>query len=124
VLLLAIALASAGAGGAPLAVPVSVGGEREHDACAGVGVVTGLDPRGANALAVRSGPGTRYGKVDRLGPLAEVVVCEQRESWLGVVYGEDGQDCGLGGPVANRAAYGGPCKSGWVSSAYVRLLAG
>ncbi|WP_336959345.1 hypothetical protein [Sphingobium aquiterrae] len=33
-------------------------------------------------------------------------------------------DCGVSSPVESRRPYRGPCRSGWVSSAYVALVAG
>ena len=52
------------------------------------------------------------------------------QKWLGVVIpppvteGAMPTDCGVREPVDRKQAYAGPCVSGWVSSAYVRLVAG
>ena len=123
--LLALGLLAAPAAADPLpAVPVTVGGEPDLDACGGLAEVHGLDPRGANRLSVRAGPGTGYPRLDRLGPRVRLIVCEERGDWLGVVYGPPGLDCGLGSPIPDATAYRGPCRSGWVAARYVALIAG
>jgi hypothetical protein len=33
-------------------------------------------------------------------------------------------DCGTGAPVANRRAYEGPCRSGWVDENFLELVGG
>lgn len=55
--------------------PVRVGGEAELDACGSVAKVVGLNPRGDNFLAVKSGPDLRARRTDKLGPGALVYVC-------------------------------------------------
>lgn len=69
--------------------------------------VTGLDPNGDNFLAVRSGPGTNYSKIDELHTGDRVRTCELRGEWVGVYYGQGG----------NR-------KSGWVHRTYLADEAG
>lgn len=103
---------------------VHYGGEADLDACGSSGAVTGLRRDGDNFLAVRSGPAVTYRMLDKLLEDQSVQICDERGSWLGIVYGEAGQDCGTGSPVAKRQPYRGRCKSGWVSSKYIRLLAG
>ena len=51
--------------------------------------VTGLDPAGHNALALRSGPGTSHPQTGRLGPDTIVTVLERQGNWL-LVELEDG----------------------------------
>lgn len=105
--------------------PVMVGGEPSLDACGIYGAVSGLDPQGDNYLSVRLGPGTRYQRIDRLGPDQKLWICDQNGNWLGVVYTKDGAlDCGVAKPQAMRAPYDGPCKVGWVYKTYVTPLAG
>lgn len=111
---------------APLAaddgVPVMIGGEPDLDACASLGEVTGLDPKGENFLSVRTGPGVGFAAVDRLAAAAQVYICETRGNWLGIVY--PGGDCGVSTPITQRRAYRGNCRSGWVCRKYVTPLAG
>ena len=129
--LTAAALAAAATGAAcqqpqpaalPL-VPVHVGGEAGGDACGGIGQVANL--RKAGFLAVRDGPGTRHAERDRLLAGQEVWLCEERRLWRGVVYAPDVRtDCGVATVQPARAAYNGPCRSGWVFGRYVALTAG
>ena len=105
-------------------IPVMIGGERDLDACGAVGVVSGLDPKPANTLSVRSGPGSQFAQIDKLTSGTRVWLCDHKGRWLGVVYGPDGQDCGVSTPSDRRRPYTGPCASGWVFDKYVSLLAG
>ena len=104
------------------AAPVHYGGTTEMDACSDFVVVSGLDPKGDNYLSVQSGPGGKpYRQLDRVHTDQRLLVCEEKGMWLGVVYakGNDGEGCGVSSPRAQRAAYRGPCRSGWVSKKYV-----
>jgi hypothetical protein len=105
----------------PAPTPVMVGGESDLDACASTGIVVGLKPVPGNFLAVREGPGPGFAQVGEL-PLGDRVwLCDSREDWMGIVYGED---CGVSTPKATRTLYTGPCASGWVSKRYIELEAG
>ena len=120
---LAAAFGLAALSGATLAAePVRYGGEATLDACAGSGWVSGLNPRGDNYLSVRAAPTTRGRELARLGPGTDVIICDERGRWLGIVYG--GGDCGTSSPVAQRQPYPGPCASGWVFDKYVTPGAG
>lgn len=103
-------------------VPVQVGGEPDYDACGGTATVAGLAP--GSALNVRAGPGLDFPVVDRLGPGAAVILCDQRGDWQGIVFTHAPADCGTGQPVMPRGPYAGPCRSGWVHGRHVRLSAG
>jgi hypothetical protein len=49
------------------------------------------------------------------------------QKWFGIVYDDSLElkpACGVSEPVPTRQAYPGPCKSGWVSSPFVKLIAG
>ena len=67
--------------------------------------VTGLDPNGDGFLAVRTGPGTQYRKIDELHNGAGVRPCERRGNWWGVYYGS-------------------PRKKGWVHNNWLGGWAG
>ncbi|WP_244462650.1 integron [Methyloceanibacter caenitepidi] len=105
-------------------VPVLVGGEADYDACGSQGVVRGLDPNGDGFLAVRGGPSSKYGMLDKIYNGMIVNLCDQRGSWLGVVYSHETRDCGVGTPWPRRQAYSGPCRSGWVYKKFVTDYAG
>lgn len=104
-------------------VPVQVGGEAEADACGGLGQVANLLKGGF--VAVRDGPGTRFAERDRLFAGQAVWLCEESGAWQGIVYAADAQtDCGVATVQPKRAAYSGPCRSGWVFGRYVMVTAG
>jgi len=102
--------------------PVMAGGNAVESACSLRGEVVGLDPYGDGFLSVRSGPGGRqFLETDRVFNGQSVAICEQRGSWLGVVYGAPGLNCELDAPRSIRQPYTGPCRSGWVYSRYVHI---
>jgi hypothetical protein len=117
------------AGQAKIDVPILLGGSMDEDACAGGGVIVGLDPRGDGFLSVRSGPAGNYAEMDRLYNSNVVYICGYRGPWMAVIYPADrspadGTNCGTGKPWPTRQAYTGPCKFGWVFSKYVKGMAG
>jgi hypothetical protein len=105
-------------------VPVMIGGEPDLDACGAVGVVSGLDSKPASTLSVRSGPGSQFEAIDRLSSGTRIWLCEHQGRWVGIVYGPDGQDCGIATSSQRRRPYTGPCTAGWVFDKYVTLVAG
>ncbi|MEM7693144.1 MAG: integron [Pseudomonadota bacterium] len=120
----ALCLAAVIAAGPAIAqsVAVTVGHDGPGaDACAGYGTPQGLNPRGDNFLAVRSGPGTKYRMVDKLLTGDGFWVCSQQGAWLGIVYGAE--DCGVGAPL-RVGPYRGPCQMGWVHGRFVSIIAG
>lgn len=87
-------------------------------------------PRAPGAdLPVRAGPFDAAPTTGSIAPEASFFVCTRSidQRWLGIVYDPGGAlspACGVSVPVSRRAAYAGPCRSGWVASAAVRLVAG
>jgi len=60
---------------------------------------------------------------------ARFFVCNRSldQKWFGIVYDKGGAlspACGVSEPADTRHDYAGPCQSGWVQSAYVKLIAG
>ena len=117
-------LASASGASAPVAadgsLAVMVGGDAATPACPVSGTISGL--RSGSTLNVRSGPGTQHRQLDALRNGRRVHVCDGTadEQWLGVVYPTGtGTDCGVGTPMAEGRAYGGPCRVGWVNAGWV-----
>lgn len=97
-------------------------------ACAGRGA-TRDRPGEAATVPVRAAPYDANREVDRLPTGAEFFICSRThdQRWFGIVYPRGGQAlgaCGVAAPVARRSDYEGPCASGWVSSAQVRLVSG
>jgi hypothetical protein len=109
-------------------VPVRIGGIEDLDACPSNAQVSGLNPRGDNFLSVRSRPSIAGRELDRLRPGAEAWACDETRNgeWTGIVYSPPGKDvdCGVGTPAPRRMAYRGPCRSGWVASRYLTIIAG
>lgn len=107
--------------------PVRIGeaGER-FAACQGSGLVT---QRGIEApISVFAAPFQNAEQIDRLSNGDAVYICARShdQRWLGVVYAEDRAPrapCGVTAPIPERRDYDGPCRSGWVSSTFVRLVA-
>ncbi|AUH65721.1 SH3 domain-containing protein [Paracoccus zhejiangensis] len=55
--------------------------------CAG-SIVAGLDPKGDGFLAVRSGPGTDFTRIDELHNGDLVRTCARSGPWIGITYGK------------------------------------
>ena len=110
-------------------VPVIVGEDASLDACGSWAEVSGLNPAGDGFLAVRGGPGADYAMRDRLREGDAFFVCGMSRDgkWVSVVYPRAGQTsdaCGVSSALPKAHAYRGPCASGWVHAAWVRILAG
>jgi hypothetical protein len=116
----------------PVARPVTIGEDGPRlDACGVLGQVT---RPGSGGLALRAAPFTDSKELARVPEGQKMWICTRSldQKWLGVVVqpapaAEDAEqvtDCGVSSPVERRQPYAGPCPSGWVSSPYVRLIAG
>lgn len=117
---------------APVARPVTVGEDGPRlDACGTLGQVT---RSGAAGLVLRAAPFSDAKELARLTEGQRAYVCTRSidQKWLGVVVlpaqpadnATMPADCGVSSPVERKQAYDGPCVSGWVASAYVRLIGG
>lgn len=95
------------------------------DACGATGQVVRVGTRG---LALRAAPFASAPATAQLAEASRMHVCTRSidQKWLGVVVPGEGEavDCGVSEPVDRKQPYDGPCQSGWVSSASVRLIAG
>jgi hypothetical protein len=133
-LLVAMSAAAFAALAAQRDVPVIVGEQEDLDACGSWAEVSGLNPKGDGFLAVRGGPGTDHALRDRLREGDGFFVCgmssdgtSRNGAWMAIVYPRAGQTadaCEVSGTVPKAHAYRGPCASGWVNAAWVRILAG
>jgi hypothetical protein len=106
-------------------VPV-IPGNGDGDACPGNGIVSGLNPQGDGFLAVKSGPGIGFQRIDKLYNGEEVYICEVRGDWIGVIYTRKGDmaRCNVSGPWRRATPYTGPCLSGWAHRNWIELYAG
>lgn len=97
---------------------VQYGGEEDLDACGGSGIVL-VD----TVLITKNSEG--YVDFNTVVPAGTTVsFCDGDEGYTGVVIEEEGMDCKTGSPVTPRKDYDGPCKSGWIKSLFLELLAG
>ncbi len=86
-LMIALLLAGKAAVAQELDVPFGILEDAQAAGCLAA-YVTGLDPNGDGFLAVRTGPGTDYRKVDQLYNGDLVRTCAQSGAWFGVYYGK------------------------------------
>jgi hypothetical protein len=97
------------------------------DACAGAGTTRHVEP--GKPLPIRAAPFDDAAETGAISAGQRFFVCTRshNQKWLGVVHDESGTlapRCGVSSPSTTRQAYAGPCRSGWVASAFVRLVAG
>ena len=102
-----------------LDVPVlEQGGDGQMANCAS-SMVTGLKAYGDGFLAVRSGPGSEYRKIDELHNGDVVLVFEQRGEWAGVVYRTANVTCSS--TKTHAVTYK---NKGWVHTNWLKDIAG
>jgi hypothetical protein len=108
--------------------PVRIGESGPNFAACNAVATTRDRAAGAEAaLTVRTAPFEGAHGTDRLPPGATFFVCSRSldQKWFGIVYetgGSAAESCGVSRPAPARRDYGGPCRSGWVSSALVKLV--
>lgn len=113
---------------ATAAVPVRIGELGPNfAACTAAGETRNLGE--GETLPVRAAPFDTAGEIGRVPAGQDFHVCSRShdQKWFGIVYRAEeaaGGSCGVSRPVPERGDYQGPCSSGWVSSAFVRLTAG
>jgi len=96
-------------------------------ACGAAGTTRNLRP--GEPLAVRAAPFDNSAQTGSVAGGARFFVCTRShdQKWFGIVFDEAGalaDRCGVAEPVTRRQDYAGPCRSGWVQSAFVKLVAG
>jgi len=104
-----------------LDVPVMERASDDLDTCA-LGKVAGLKAGGDGFLAVRSGPGSNYRKLEEIHNEDLVWLFDQRGEWIGIVYGI-GHDMSCGAIDKDRPVPH-PGKKGWVHENWIEFLAG
>lgn len=97
------------------------------DACSAAGTTRHL--KAGDPLPVRAAPFGTAAETGRIAQGSRFFICTRShdQKWFGVVYDADAgltERCGVSSPVTTRRDYSGPCRSGWVASAFVRLVAG
>ena len=110
------------------AVPVRIGeAGASFAACNAAGTTRNLGA--GETLPVRAAPFQTAAAAGALPAGSRFFICSRSHDpkWMGVVYDESGAlspGCGVSVPVTERRPYEGPCKSGWVASAFVKLISG
>jgi hypothetical protein len=75
-------------------------------------------------LSVRSGPSTRFSRIDRLTAGTAVYTCDEQGEWVKIFYGGPNTPCGSesgNGLDARRVA---TCKSGWLNRKWIDVISG
>ena len=112
----------------PVPIPVRVGELGPNfQACGADGTTRHLEA--GESLPVRSAPFDNAPQTGAVATNARFFVCNRSldEKWFGIIYDKGGAlapSCGASEPANTRHDYSGPCQSGWVQSAYVKLIAG
>jgi len=110
------------------AAPVRIGElGPSFEACAAAGTTRHVEP--GTALPVRAAPFESAAAAGTIPAGGRFFICSRSldQKWFGIVYDEAGglaARCGVSDPVTARRAYDGPCRSGWVASAFVKVIAG
>lgn len=110
------------------ALPVRIGELGPNfQACTAAGTTRSL--KTGEALPVRAAPFEIAAESAGIPSGARFFVCTRSldQKWFGVVFDEGGtlaERCGVSEPVTRRRDYDGPCRSGWVQSAFVKVIAG
>jgi hypothetical protein len=96
-------------------------------ACSAAGTPNAM--KVGEALPVRSAPFDDAGQTGSVKSRARFFICTRSldQKWFGIVFDEGGtlaERCGVSEPVTRRRDYDGPCRSGWVQSAFVKVIAG
>ena len=113
--------------GTGIVFPVRIGEDGPRfSACGSAGRVRGLGANGE--LEVQAAPFDDAEAIDSLRNEQGLFICMRSldQKWFGVVYPNEGQDaaeCGVSSPIRTRRDYDGPCRSGWVASAFIQLVA-
>jgi hypothetical protein len=112
----------------PQSLPVRIGElGANFEACGAAGTTRNL--KAGEALPVRSAPFDDAGGTGSVASGARFFICTRSldQKWFGIVFDEGGalaERCGVSEPVTRRRDYDGPCRSGWVQSAFVKVIAG
>jgi hypothetical protein len=96
-------------------------------ACSAAGTTRNL--KAGEALPVRSAPFETASQTGQVASRARFFICTRSldQKWFGIVYDEAGalaERCGVSEPITGRRDYAGPCRAGWVQSAFVKVIAG
>lgn len=103
-----------------LDVPIMEIADDDFETCA-FGKVTGLKADGDGFLAVRTGPGTEYSKIDELKNDDQVWLYQQKGKWIGIAYATTDAPCD---PIKEDRPLEVEGKKGWVHENWITVVAG
>lgn len=112
----------------PERVPIRIGELGPNfAACNGVGRFR--ERAVTEPVAVRAAPFEQARETARIAPGGQFFICTRShdQRWFAIVWNAAsgaGPDCGVSRPSPSRRDYDGPCESGWIPSALVRLESG
>lgn len=109
------------------ALPVRIGELGPNfPACNGTGITRNV--AAGQSLAVRAAPFGTAAESARIPAGSRFFICTRShdQKWFGIVFEQEGTigRCGVSAPVPAKGIYEGACGSGWVSSPFVKLVAG
>jgi uncharacterized protein YgiM (DUF1202 family) len=73
-------------------------------------------------LSVRSGPGMKFSKIDRLKVKTVVYVCDEKSEWVQVFYSGPELPCVVDSSVGLLSSKKNTCKSGWVNRKWIDVV--
>jgi hypothetical protein len=96
-------------------------------ACSAAGTTRNL--KAGESLPVRAAPFDNSAETGSVASGGRFFICTRSldQKWFGIVFDQGGalaERCGVSEPVVRRRDYDGPCRSGWVQSAFVKVIAG
>jgi hypothetical protein len=115
---------------APGAVPVRVGELGQNfPACYAMARFRDRVLAEGEAIAVRAAPFEQAREIGRIAADGQFFICTRShdQRWFAIVWHEAegaSRSCGVSVPASVRRDYDGPCRSGWIPSAPVRLESG
>ena len=108
-------------------LPVRIGEPGPSFAACNAHATTRRRSAAQDSVSVRAAPYEMAAEEGLLPAGASFFVCSRSldQKWFGIVYDEDfslAERCGVSKPVPVHRDYDGPCRSGWVGSAGVKLI--
>lgn len=103
-----------------LEVPIIERAQDDLDTCS-FGQVARLKAGGDGFLAVRTGPGSKFRKIDEIHNGDDVWLFDQRGAWIGVVYGVSEVNCS---PIKQNRPVPHIGEKGWVHEKWIDVIAG
>lgn len=86
-----------------------------------------INVQSGHFLSVRSGPGTRFRRIDQLSLGKEVYVCSEHFYWYEVFYSDPNvpnSPCDISSPKGLDVNEAKRCKSGWVQRDWIDVISG